>query len=76
MTEVKDVLNGFKERESEESSLAESLRKVIWDALTVLENDQYATRAYNAQMLLKDGLDQYGWPDWDGDDPYGGSNGS
>lgn len=65
----KDVLDNFR------GDPCEPLRKVIWDALTILQNEKYATRAYLAQQCLEDGLKEHGWPDHDGDDPYGASNG-
>jgi len=47
----------------------EELKKVVWDSLMILENDQLGCCRYNAIQHLTSGLNEHGWPDHDGDEP-------
>jgi hypothetical protein len=45
-----------------------TLQAHIADAIDILDNDKYATRAINARAILADALDDVGWPDEHGPD--------
>ncbi len=42
---------------------SEDLKTAIRDAIDILDNELFATRAIEARQKLADTLDEWGWPD-------------
>ena len=43
--------------------MIESLKQSIVDAINILDNDLYVSRAHNCREVLEAALDEYGYPD-------------
>ena len=67
-----DVLNNFVNQPEDET--VEALKMVIWRAYGEVTNGRYVDRLIRTKQILEDALEEYGHPDYDGDDPYGARN--
>ena len=48
-----------------ETDVEAELKRAIYEAIAILDNDMFVSRAQNCRTRLQDALDEYGEPEYD-----------